>query len=74
MARVNAADLLLLKENTTSWNLPWLQPKAGSAQASLNLTLLLDEAVESVWHPELLNSHPHGWTEEKARFPYRSSE
>jgi hypothetical protein len=27
-----------------------------------------------VWHLELLNSHPHGWTVEKARFPYHSSE
>ena len=64
----------LQKENATSLNLPWLQPKAGSVQASLNLTLLLNEVVESVWHPELLNSHPRGWTEEKARFPYHSSE
>ena len=67
-------DLLLLKENATSLNLPWLQPIAGSVQASLNLRLLLDEVVESVWHPELLNSHPHEWTVKKARFPYRSSE
>jgi len=57
-----------------SLNLPWLQPTAGSVQASLNLMLLLDEVVESVWHPELLNSRPHGWTVEKARFPYHSSE
>jgi hypothetical protein len=55
---------LLLKENATSFNLPSLQPIAGSAQASLNLMLLLDEEVGSVWHPELLNSHPHGWTVE----------
>lgn len=60
MQRVNANDLFLLKENATSLNLPWLQPTEGSAQASLNLMLLLDEEVESVSHPELLNSHPHG--------------
>lgn len=74
MERINANDLLLHKENAISLHLPWLQPIAGSVQASLNLTLLLDEAVESVWHPELLNSHPHGWTVEKAHFPYHSSE
>lgn len=74
MERINANDLLLHKENAISLHLPWLQPIAGSVQASLNLTLLLDEVVESVWHPELLNSHPHGWTVEKAHFPYHSSE